>query len=57
VGQVRLEEKLDGLSVRLNNQEFVSRGILLTLLATILGGAAKAIASFSKFFLTCSKLS
>jgi predicted nuclease with TOPRIM domain len=39
--QKRLEEKLDGLSKRIESQEFISRGVLLTLLATMLGGAAK----------------
>jgi predicted nucleic acid-binding Zn-ribbon protein len=46
VGQAKLEEKLDGLSKRIDNQEFVSRGILLTLLATVLGGAAKMFGIF-----------
>jgi hypothetical protein len=39
--QKRLEEKLDGLSKRIESQEFISRGVLLTLLATVLGDAAK----------------
>ena len=41
VGQARLESNVEGLSKRIDSQEFVSRGILLALLATILGGAAK----------------
>ena len=41
VGQVRLEEKVDGLSNRLENQEFISRGIIIALIVTILGGFAK----------------
>ena len=41
VGQVRLEEKVDGLSKRLENQEFISRGIIIALIVTILGGFAK----------------
>jgi chromosome segregation ATPase len=41
VGQARLEEKVDGLGKRLENQEFISRGVLITLIVTILGGFAK----------------
>jgi hypothetical protein len=41
IGQARLEEKLEGLTKRIESQEFISRGVLLTLLATVLGGAAK----------------
>jgi lipid II:glycine glycyltransferase (peptidoglycan interpeptide bridge formation enzyme) len=41
VGQARLEEKVDGLSKRLENQEFISRGVLIALIVTILGGFAK----------------
>jgi hypothetical protein len=41
IGQVRLEEKVDGLGKRLENQEFISRGVLIALIATILGGFAK----------------
>ena len=41
VGQVRLEEKVDGLSKRLENQEFISRGIIIALIVTILGSFAK----------------
>ena len=41
VGQARLEEKVDGLSNRLENQEFISRGVLIALIVTILGGFAK----------------
>ena len=40
-GQARLEEKVDGLGKRLENQEFVSRGVLIALIVTILGGFAK----------------
>lgn len=52
IGQVRLEAetnrveeilslKIDGLSKRLENQEFISRGVLIALIVTILGGFAK----------------
>jgi predicted ArsR family transcriptional regulator len=41
VGQARLEEKVDGLSKRLENQGFVSRGVLIALIVAILGGFAK----------------
>ncbi len=37
VGQARMEEKVDGLGKRLENQEFISRGVLVA----ILGGFAK----------------
>jgi len=41
VGQARLEEKVDGIAKRLDNQEFVSRGVLIGLIVAILGGFAK----------------
>ena len=41
VGQARLEEKVEGLSKRIDNQEFVSRGVLIGLIVAIAGGAAK----------------
>lgn len=41
VGQARLEEKVDGLSKRMDNQEFISRGVLIGLIVAILGGFAK----------------
>lgn len=41
VGQARLEEKVEGLSKRSDNQEFVSRGVLIGLIVAIAGGAAK----------------
>ena len=41
VGQARLEEKVEGLSTRIDNQEFVSRGVLIGLIIAIAGGAAK----------------
>jgi predicted nucleic acid-binding Zn-ribbon protein len=39
--QARLEEKVEGLSKRIDNQEFVSRGVLIGLIVAIAGGAAK----------------
>jgi predicted nuclease with TOPRIM domain len=52
IGQVRLEEKLDGLEKRTEERfdnlekrsdsvEFINRGIFIGLIVTILGGAAK----------------
>ena len=52
IGQARLEEKVtgeiktldakvDGITKRLDFQEFINRGVVLGLIATILGGAAK----------------
>ncbi|NJM75741.1 MAG: hypothetical protein HC852_08135 [Acaryochloridaceae cyanobacterium RU_4_10] len=41
VGQARLEEKVDGLAKRIDNQEFISRGVLIGLIVAIAGGAAK----------------
>jgi uncharacterized protein YgbK (DUF1537 family) len=41
IGQARLEEKVDGIGKRLENQEFISRGVLIALIVAILGGFAK----------------
>jgi predicted nucleic acid-binding Zn-ribbon protein len=41
IGQAKLQEKMEGLSKRIDNQEFVSRGILIALVIAILGGLAK----------------
>ncbi len=48
VGQVKLEGeikalevKVDGIGKRIDNQEFVNRGIVIGLIVTIIGGAAK----------------
>ncbi len=46
VGHTRVEEKLDGLSKRLEFQEFISKGILTTLTVAILGGLAKIFGLF-----------
>jgi hypothetical protein len=41
IGQARLEEKVDGLGKRLDNQEFINRGVLIGLIVALLGGLAK----------------
>ncbi|MGK7932082.1 MAG: coiled-coil domain-containing protein [Microcystaceae cyanobacterium] len=41
VGQGKLEEKVDGLGKRLDNQEFINRGVLVGLIIALLGGLAK----------------
>ncbi|MDJ0598945.1 MAG: hypothetical protein QNJ37_08920 [Crocosphaera sp.] len=41
IGQARLEEKVDALGKRLDNQEFISRGVLIGLMVALLGGLAK----------------
>ncbi len=41
VGQARLEEKMDGLAKRLDNQEFINRGVLVGLILAFLAGLAK----------------
>ena len=41
IGQARLEEKVDALGKRLDNQEFISRGVLIGLIVALLGGLAK----------------
>ena len=43
VGQAKLEEKVDGLGKRLDYQEFINRGIIIGLLAALLGGLAKML--------------
>jgi predicted nuclease with TOPRIM domain len=41
-GDVKLvDEKVNGLGKRLENQEFISRGVLIALIVAILGGFAK----------------
>lgn len=41
IGQARLEEKVDALGKRLDNQEFISRGVFIGLIVALLGGLAK----------------
>jgi hypothetical protein len=36
-----LEGKIDSLGKRLENQEFINRGVLIALIVAILGGLAK----------------
>jgi predicted nuclease with TOPRIM domain len=36
-----LDEKVGGIGKRLENQEFISRGVLIALIVTIIGGFAK----------------
>ncbi|MCA2808081.1 DUF4164 domain-containing protein, partial [Microcystis sp. M095S1] len=36
-----LDEKIEGLTVRVGYQEFTNRGILIALVVAVLGGAAK----------------
>ncbi|GAC1486018.1 MAG: hypothetical protein NVS2B14_22210 [Chamaesiphon sp.] len=43
VGQARLEKKVDELGKRLDNQEFLSRGVLIGLIVALLGGFAKLL--------------
>ena len=43
VGQAKLEEKVDGLGKRLDYQEFINRGIIISLLAAVLGSLAKML--------------
>ncbi len=47
----RLEEKVDGVGKRLENQEFISRGVLVTLIVAILGGFAKLFGFAGKIWL------
>lgn len=39
--QVRLEEKVEGLSKRVDDQAFINKGVLVGLIIAIAGGAAK----------------
>jgi chromosome segregation ATPase len=41
-GEIKtLDTKVDGLDKRISNQEFTNRGVLVSLIIVILGGAAK----------------
>lgn len=41
-GEIKtLDEKIEGLSKRIDNQEFTSRGIVIGLTIAVIGGAAK----------------
>jgi uncharacterized coiled-coil protein SlyX len=41
-----LDEKIEGLTVRVAYQEFTNRGILIALVVAVLGGAAKLFGFF-----------
>lgn len=41
IGQARLAEKVDGLGKRIASQEFINRGVLISLIVALLGGLAK----------------
>lgn len=43
VGQAKLEEKVEGLSKRLENQEFINRGILVGLFLALTAGIVKLL--------------
>jgi hypothetical protein len=43
VGQAELSGKIDGMSKRLENLEFISRGILIGLVVAFFGAAAKLL--------------
>ncbi|MDJ0599718.1 MAG: hypothetical protein QNJ37_12860 [Crocosphaera sp.] len=43
VGQAKLEEKVEGLAKRLDYQEFINRGVIIGLLAAVLGSLAKML--------------
>ncbi len=41
-GEIKtLDEKVSGIGKRLDNQEFINRGILVSVIIALLGGAAK----------------
>jgi len=41
IGQAEIYEKISGLDKRLDNQEFINRGVLVSLIVALIGGAAK----------------
>jgi hypothetical protein len=41
-----LDEKIEGLTVRVGYQEFTNRGILIALVVAVLGGGAKLFGFF-----------
>ncbi|MEG3439416.1 hypothetical protein V0288_19980 [Pannus brasiliensis CCIBt3594] len=43
IEQAKLSEKIDGLSKRVDNQEFTNRGILIALVVAIIGSVAKLV--------------
>ncbi|MEB3338788.1 MAG: hypothetical protein VKJ46_15065 [Leptolyngbyaceae bacterium] len=46
-GEIRtLDEKIDGIGKRLDNQEFINRGVIVGLIVGLLAGVAKAFGWF-----------
>jgi predicted nuclease with TOPRIM domain len=46
-GEIKtLDEKVSGIGKRLENQEFINRGILVALIVALIGGAVKLFSSF-----------
>ncbi len=43
VGLAELKTEVNGISKRLDNQEFITRGVLIALIVAILGGLAKLL--------------
>jgi hypothetical protein len=41
IGQARIKKKMDGLSKRVDNVDFINRGVFVALIIAILGGFAK----------------
>jgi chromosome segregation ATPase len=41
IGQARLEEKLDGLSKRVDSVDYINRGVFVAIIIAVLGGFAK----------------
>ncbi|MDJ0842734.1 hypothetical protein [Crocosphaera sp.] len=42
-GQAKLEENVEGLTKRLDYQEFINRGVVIGLIVALLGGLAKML--------------
>jgi hypothetical protein len=46
-GEIKtLDEKVGGIDKRLENQEFINRGVLVALIVALIGGAAKLFGAF-----------
>ena len=41
IGQAELSEKVSGIDKRIDNQEFINRGILVAVIVALIAGAAK----------------
>jgi septation ring formation regulator EzrA len=46
IGQAELSEKVSGIDKRLDNQEFVNRGVLVALIVALISGAVKLFGWF-----------